>query len=91
MDDYFLVLVAGYPLLLYEVPTEPADLQQLAEDPGIELQRGVANRTDFTSRIMWPTALESRPLFRFTGHARTRGRALRTSETLRSCRRSPTS
>ena len=54
--------------------------QQLSAFLGCPLSLGLANSTDFASRIIWPLALAERPVFTYE---RVRGRSLLRS--LRMC------
>ncbi len=66
-DDWFLVLVhrdgRWIELSLYD---EAKSLhQQLSTALGCPLPLGLANSTDFASRIIWPLTLTDRPVFTY--------------------------
>ena len=66
-DDWFLVLAHrdGRWLELSMYGEGEQVRQQLASLWACPLQVGLANSTDFASRIIWPLALAGRPLFTF--------------------------
>ena len=66
-DDWFLVLVhrdgRWVELSLYD-EAKPLH-QQLSAALGCPLSLGLANSSDFASRIIWPLALAERPVFTY--------------------------
>ncbi len=66
-DDWFLVLVhrdgRWIELSLYD--EGKALHQQLSVAVGCSLPLGLANSTDFASRIIWPLVLAERPVFTY--------------------------
>lgn len=76
-DDCFLVLVVGHPPRFFEVPVEAASstalLKPLSVRLGSSIAYGLANRTDFVSRVMWPPHLTGHDLFEFQPEPRSGG------------------
>jgi hypothetical protein len=67
LDDYFLWFAAGDPPRFHEAPmyANPGFVADLADVLGEPLDTGLANRTTFASRVIWPTSLAGRDLFAF--------------------------
>jgi hypothetical protein len=70
IDDWFLVFVRRtggewFEASEYAVGTQDV-LQRLSTVLGDSLRAGLSNSMDFSSRILWPTALADRPLFTFS-------------------------
>ena len=65
--DYFYVFVGGVPLCRYEAPmyANPEILRDLSSMLASTLVPGLANRTDFASRVIWPPQLAEQPLFEY--------------------------
>lgn len=66
-DDYFLVVVCENPVetLIWPMECSSHVRRALSRVLGCELRTGLANRTDFASRVMWPPPLMENPLFDF--------------------------
>lgn len=64
IDDYFFVFVGGEPLITVEAPmyAGPNVLEALSPLLACDLAPALANRTDFTSRVIWPAELAGQPL-----------------------------
>jgi len=73
IDDYFFVFVGGEPLMTVEAPmyAGPDVLQALSPLLGCDLAPALANRTDFTSRVIWPAELAGQPLHDYRPMPRT--------------------
>jgi len=67
LDDYFIVFVAAAPLRVFAAPIEAGGsvLPELSVALNFELRCGLANRVDFSSRILWPQQLVDHPLLDF--------------------------
>ena len=74
-DDYYYVFVAGRPSRLFESPmySNPQIINEIGRLLGTRIEVGLANRTDFASRIIWPKELEGRPFFDFSKVSRGTG------------------
>jgi hypothetical protein len=66
-EDYFLVIIErdGRTTELPVAGVTPADHTWLEAALGLTIDFQLANRTDFTSRIIFPEELRGQPLFRF--------------------------
>jgi hypothetical protein len=66
-DDYFLVVVFHSGKFI-EVPTDKANdvIDRLEKAIGEKIVFGLANITDFASRVIYPSQLKGRPLFDFS-------------------------
>ena len=67
-DDYFLAFVARdgtWSTVSWDEVDEPLG-RELAELLGSPLEPGLANRTDFVSRVLWPESLRDEPMFELT-------------------------
>ena len=66
-DDWFLALVKRNTGEWIKFPAYAAGVETLgnalSDHLGCRVKMGLANRTDFTSRIMWPPELVDQPLF----------------------------
>lgn len=73
-DDYWFVFVAGKPYRVYEgtMYADPNLMDRLSPHVDSRLQAGLAHSTTFNSRIIWPRALEGKPLFTYSGRRRAR-------------------
>jgi hypothetical protein len=76
-DDYFLLVITK-DRRLYEVPS-PGDgpdcaIGLLRRALGVDLTFELYNRTDFSSRVMFPLELKGRPIFRCVGDINAEGR-----------------
>ena len=63
-DDYFLVFVAGAPPERYSAPmyAQTTLITELSVYLGAQLELGLANRTDFASRVAWPEKMQDKAL-----------------------------
>lgn len=67
LDDYFLVIITKDRRLLELSMSDPGaneSLTSLSRALGVSIERGLANRTDFSSRVLFPVAFLDRPLFK---------------------------
>ena len=64
-DDYYFVFGVGRPAVYYEVELGSGlnALAELSTELGVRLEPGLANSTDWQSRVLWPPALVGRALF----------------------------
>lgn len=68
LDDWFIVfMVAGQQWYEASMYAKESDVfrDQLKKELGADIQTGLANSADFTSRVMWPPHLFGKPLFDF--------------------------
>jgi hypothetical protein len=88
-DDYFVVVVLRTGNVV-EVPTDAADEihAELERLTGTALAVGLANRTDFASRVLYPPALRDHPLYEFTPAPRAAGLLHRLADRVLPLRRS---
>jgi hypothetical protein len=65
LDDYFCGFAAGWPACWYECPIEAfiGVVERFQVAVGAPLELGLANRTDFVSRVIWPSHLKGHQLF----------------------------
>jgi hypothetical protein len=75
VDDYFLMFVAGDPARVCTAPmyAGPSLFTELSAYMGADLVCGLAHRTDFASRVVWPVEMEGRPLLSHAPVRRGRG------------------
>jgi hypothetical protein len=70
VDDWFLVLVCKEGTGWFEISMYaegiPELFRQLSAALGAIIEMGLANKTDFSSHIIWPPSIAGRPLFHFT-------------------------
>jgi len=73
LDDHFLVIVDEGGRIA-EIATDDIRLRGIAQEIeqmlGITIEFGLANRTDFASRVIYPEHLRNRPLFTLAEKAR---------------------
>lgn len=67
-DDYFVVFVDrdGKRLEVPDTAFTPAATDELRRSLGSDFAFGLANSTDFNSRILWPPKFAGKPLYVFT-------------------------
>ena len=65
--DYSYVFIGGLPPRDYEAPmyANPEILRDLGSVLGATLVPGLADRTDFASRVIWPPQLAEQPLLQY--------------------------
>jgi hypothetical protein len=69
-DDWFVCLITRPEGRWYEAPVYASGVEEVLEwltrRLGEPIQLGLANSTDFRSRVMWPPGLKGKQLFEFT-------------------------
>jgi hypothetical protein len=75
LEDYFFVFAVGRPPAFFEAPVgaNPRIMTALSDRLGHSLSSGLANSTQWKSRVIWPPQLEGRELFIRTAQPRSAG------------------